>query len=120
MLNGERNRSGEKGLTLIECAIALVVTTIGLLAVAQLLGVGIRLQTESRDSTAAGAFARSKLEELENYPPMEAHRARGGSLTTNVDNYNDIPDTRFQRRWMIESSADSASVPANMQRISVV
>lgn len=110
----------QNGFTLIECLVAMVITTIGLLAAAGLVGVGIRLQTESRDAIAANALARAKVEELQNYPPNAAQRARGGSLTTNVTGYNDSTDTRFRRRWLVETRPLDAGVPAGTQRVTVV
>ncbi len=110
----------QKGFTLIECLIAMVITTIGLVAVAGLIAIGIRLQTEARDSTAANSLARAKIEELQNYAPNAAQRTRGGSLTANVANYNDAPDNRYSRRWLIETHPADPGVPANTQRITVV
>lgn len=111
---------GQSGFTLIECLVAMVITTVGLLAAAGLIGVGIRLQTESRDAIAANAFARAKIEELQNYTPSATQRARGGSLTSNVANYNDSPDTRFRRRWLVETRPADPGVPAGTQRITIV
>ena len=119
MMRSHNNKSTERGFSLIECLIAMVITTIGLLAVAGLMAVGIRLQTESRDATAANALAKAKLEQLENYAPTAAQRAAGGSITANVANYNDEPDPKFLRRWLIETSATNAAVPAGTQRISI-
>jgi prepilin-type N-terminal cleavage/methylation domain-containing protein len=113
------NNSPEKGFSLIECLVAMVITTIGLLAVAGLIGVGIRLQTESRDATAATAFARAKIEQLENFAPTAAERAAGGSITANVANYNDTPDPKYRRRWLIETNATNAAVPVGTQRITI-
>ena len=110
----------QKGFTLIECLITMVITTIGLLAVVGLMAVGIRLQTESRDATTANSFARSKIEELQNFAPTAYQRARGGSLTTDVTNYNDTPDIRYHRRWLIETNPTDADVPAGTQRITVI
>jgi prepilin-type N-terminal cleavage/methylation domain-containing protein len=113
-------RIPEKGFSLIECLIAMVITTVGLLAVASLIEVGIRLQSESRDAAAANAFARAKIEELRNYAPTAAQRARGGSVTADVTNYNDSPDGQFRRRWLIETNPADAGVPTGTQRITVV
>jgi len=99
--------------------VAMVLTLVGLLAVANLIVVGIRLQTESRDATAANAFAREKIEELENYAPIATQRVRGGSLTSDVANYFDTPDVRFKRRWLIETNPTDAGVPANTQRLTI-
>ena len=60
MIDLDKQKS-ESGFSLIECLIAMVITTVGLLAVAQLIVVGVRLQTESRDATAATALARAKM-----------------------------------------------------------
>jgi|GEM_PF-1265008 len=108
------------GFTLIECLIAMVITLVGLLAVANLIVVGIRLQTESRDSTAAMALARAKIEQLQNYAPAAPQRVRGGSLTTDTIGYFDTPDTRFTRRWQVEINPTDAGVPSGTQRITVV
>lgn len=111
--------SSRGGFSLIECLIAMVVTMVGLLSVAGMLSVGIRLQTESRDATAAGAIARLKMEELQNFSPTAPQRVRGGSLTSNLSGYFDTPDTRFVRRWQVETSPTDSGVPAGTQRISV-
>ncbi len=110
----------QTGFTLIECLIAMVITTIGLLAVAGLITIGIRLQTESRDAIMANSLARAKIEELQNYAPTATQRTRGGNLANNVAGYNDSPDSRYQRRWMVETNPADAGVPANTQRITVV
>ena len=110
----------QSGFTLIECLIAMVITTVGLLAVAGLMAVGIRLQTDSRDAISANSLAKAKIEELQNYTPTVTQRARGGSLTSNIASYNDSPDSRYQRRWLIETNPTDAGVPANTQRITVV
>lgn len=107
------------GFTLIECLIAMVVTTIGLLAVAGLMTVGLRLQVESGDALRANELAKAKIEELENYDPTASQRTRGGSLTSNVTNYNDSPDSRYQRRWLIETYPTDSNVPSGTQKISV-
>jgi prepilin-type N-terminal cleavage/methylation domain-containing protein len=118
MIKMEHNQS-EKGFTLIESLISMVITTVGLLAVAGMIGIGIRLQTESRDATAANAFARAKIEEIQNYAPTASQRARGGSVTSDETNYNDTPDSRFKRRWLIETNPADAGVPAGTQRVTI-
>jgi prepilin-type N-terminal cleavage/methylation domain-containing protein len=110
----------QRGFSLIECLITMVITTIGLLAVVSLIAVGISLQTESRDATTANSFARAKMEELQNYAPTATQRARGGSLTSDVSNYNDAPDVRYRRRWQIETYPTDAGVPAGTQRITIM
>lgn len=57
-------RSAERGASLVELMIALVVLSLGILAVAQLFPAGARGQVSDRMMTAAGYHAQEKLEEL--------------------------------------------------------
>ena len=54
----------ERGATLIELMIALVVLTVGILAVGQLFPAGSRGQLQSRMTTAGNYYAQEKLEQL--------------------------------------------------------
>lgn len=57
-------RPAERGASLIELMIALVVLSMGILAVAQLFPAGARAQLSDRMSTSAANYAQEKLEEL--------------------------------------------------------
>jgi len=61
-----RRRAGnrESGSTLAELMVALVVLSIGLLAVAQLFPAGARSQVQDRMLTIANYFAQEKVERL--------------------------------------------------------
>jgi prepilin-type N-terminal cleavage/methylation domain-containing protein len=54
----------ERGSTLIELMVALVVLSIGLLAVAQLFPAGARSQVQDRMITVANYYAQEKIERL--------------------------------------------------------
>lgn len=54
----------ERGSTLAELMVALVVLSIGLLAVAQLFPAGARSQTQDRMLTVANYYAQEKVERL--------------------------------------------------------
>ncbi len=82
-------------MSLIEVLIAMVVTVVGVVAVATLIVYGIGLQVQSRDATMANALAKSKIEELSISLP-----AVGGDLDNNAPGYNDTP-TGFTRRWVV-------------------
>ncbi len=82
-------------MSLIEVLIAMVVTVVGILAVANLIVYGIGLQVQARDATLANALAKSKIEELSISLP-----AVGGNLDNNVTGYSDTP-TGFTRRWVV-------------------
>jgi Tfp pilus assembly protein PilV len=54
----------ERGTTLAELMIALVVLTLGILAMGQLFPAGSRNQLQSRLTTAASYYAQEKMEQL--------------------------------------------------------
>jgi prepilin-type N-terminal cleavage/methylation domain-containing protein len=54
----------ERGASLIELMIALVVLSLGILAVAQLFPAGTRGQIQDRMATAGSYYAQEKLEDL--------------------------------------------------------
>ena len=58
MLNDER------GFTLIEAIVAMMVCTIGLVSMAELMAVTLRLQQLGRNSTSAVRLAQDKIDEL--------------------------------------------------------
>lgn len=61
-------RSTERGASLIELMIALVVLSLGILAVAQLFPAAARAQMSDRMATSAANYAQEKLEELNRLP----------------------------------------------------
>ena len=56
--------NNERGFTLVEAVVAMVVCTIGLVAMAELLAVTLRLQQLGRNSTSAVRLAQDKVDEL--------------------------------------------------------
>jgi len=54
----------ERGATLLELMVALVVVALGVLGVSQLFPAGARTQTRERMTNAANYFAQEKLEQL--------------------------------------------------------
>jgi prepilin-type N-terminal cleavage/methylation domain-containing protein len=59
---------GQRGLTLVEVMIALVVMALGILAIAQLFPASTRSQSQSSMLTAASFYAEQKLEALTTTP----------------------------------------------------
>jgi len=84
-------RRAERGASLIELMIALVVLSLGILAVARLFPAGARAQASDRMMTSATYHAQEKLEELSRltwadpalvdgrHPPGSATEALGAS-----------------------------------------
>ena len=54
----------ERGFTLIEAIVAMLVCTVGLVAMAELMAVTLRLQQLGRNSTSAVRLAQDKVDEL--------------------------------------------------------
>jgi hypothetical protein len=59
-----RHRAGEEGTTLVELMIALVMLSLGILAIAQLFPAGARGQLRDRLATAGSYYAHEKIELL--------------------------------------------------------
>ncbi len=58
------NRGRERGVTLVELCIALVVISIGLLALVRIFPTAARNQLEDRLVTSANLYAQEKIEDL--------------------------------------------------------
>lgn len=89
-----------KGFTLIECVIVMVLVVAGFMSIFSLLTVCVRTEVISRELTTANALSRFKVEELKN-----SSRLAGGSLTSNVTNYFDNPNSTYTRRWQISTDS---------------
>lgn len=93
-------KSSERGFTLIECIIAMVLTVIGLLAALTLIAAAIKNHTVAGDLAVANSLAKEKIEELRNISQIP-----GGNLTNNTAGYFDQPTSKFIRRWQITSDS---------------
>jgi len=94
----------DRGFTLIEVLVATVVMTIALVSLAELMAITLRLQQLGRNQTAAVRLAQDKLDQLMSLSFDTAPAiAVGGSLDTNIENYNDALDG-YQRRWLVEAT----------------
>jgi hypothetical protein len=56
--------AGERGLTLIEAVIAMLVTVVGLVSLAGMFTIAMKTNASSRNLTTATTFAQDKLEQL--------------------------------------------------------
>jgi len=70
-------RAPERGASLIELMIAILVLSIGILAVSQLFPAGARGQVSDRMRTSANYYAQEKLEELVRLPWSDPALADG-------------------------------------------
>jgi prepilin-type N-terminal cleavage/methylation domain-containing protein len=62
----------ERGLTLIEVMLALVLLSFGLLAIAPLFAGSVKTGASSNQLASSNTLAREKLEEVIGYPPTDA------------------------------------------------
>jgi hypothetical protein len=106
--------TNERGFTLVEALVAMVICTIGLVSMAELMAVTLRLQQLGRNSTAAVRLAQDKVDELMALDfPTGVGIQCGGSLTAPMLNYNDDPQDfngnsqGYQRRWVVSAGPDA-------------
>jgi Tfp pilus assembly protein PilV len=100
----------ERGFTLFEALIAGVVLTVGLVALAELLGVSLRMHQLGRTSTSATRLAQQKFEELMklNFSTSPAIQITADdTLSSNVDNYFDAPSPEYVRRWQVTAGPNA-------------
>ena len=124
--------NNERGFTLVEAVVAMMVCTVGLVAMAELLAVTLRLQQLGRNSTSAVRLAQDRVDALTTMNfATNPSVACGGSLVANVANYNNIPledngtpnnpadDTitkGYRVRWMVAAGPDG---DLNLRTVSV-
>jgi prepilin-type N-terminal cleavage/methylation domain-containing protein len=102
--------TNERGFTLIEVLIAMVIMTIALVAMAELMAITLRIQMLGRNETASVRLVQSKIDQLVAVNFSSATVAVGGSLSSDVTNYNDTPTAGYKRRWQIAAIAGETRV----------
>ena len=100
--------SCSRGASLIEVLVATLVLTIGLVGMAQLMGMSILMHLNAREATTATQLAQAKVDELMKVnlataPAVQITPASPDSLTTNVANYFDSPQAAITRRWRVQA-----------------
>ncbi len=79
-----RNSRAQRGFTLLETLVAIVVLTIGLMSVAALMTQTLKSTTNSRSMSTASLLATEKLEDLNRYASTDAAVAPGGSIAADA------------------------------------
>jgi len=94
----------------------MMVCTVGLIAMAELMAVTIRMQQLGRNSTSASRLAQDKIDELNTIGfgaggvgagAMQC----GGSLTADNANHFDTPvnaNGDYKRRWVVSAGPDAS------------
>lgn len=98
----------EAGFTLIEVLVATLVLTIGLLSMAQLLGISTVMHADARQASTATQLAQTKIDELlklnlTTAAAVQITPVSPDSLTTNVAGYFDTPQVGVTRRWRVQA-----------------
>jgi len=107
-------KRGERGFSLVEVLVALLILTFGLLAVVPMFVYGARRAAASADIGKAGAAATKRMERLR--ATAYGSLAAGGSLSSNLTSYSDTTDPAVLVRWAISDNA----TPSTVKTISVV
>jgi len=102
--------TSERGFTLVEVLVALVIATVALVSLAELMAITLRMQMLGRNETAAIRMAQSKIDQLVAVNFTNPTVAVGGSLTSNLTNYADIPSLGYLRRWQISAIAGETRI----------
>ena len=101
---------GEGGFTLIEVMICTLILTTGMLGIAGLLGVTTFMQVDAREASRSTRIAQDKIDELMKLDlAADAAVQEGGSLSSNVTNYfevptdiDDVPIEGVTVRWFVD------------------
>ena len=111
-----RLNSDQRGFTLIEAMVAMMICVTGLIAMAQLMAITLRMQQLGRNSTSISRLAQDKVDELNTVGFNDPQMLCGGSLTADVANHNDRPvdallaagdrRTNYKRRWVVSTGPD--------------
>jgi prepilin-type N-terminal cleavage/methylation domain-containing protein len=119
--------SNERGFTLIEVLVAMVILTIALVSMAELMAITLRMQQLGRNQTAAIRLAQDKIDELMNQNYTDVRLAIGGSLTADQTNHFDVPQDEdgnslgYTRRWTVAAGpVDPAAVGNGATRVLTV
>jgi Tfp pilus assembly protein PilV len=100
----------DDGFTLVEALVAMFVTTLILLTVAELMITGLYVHRSASDLTETTALATERLEQLRNTPYDQL--LAGGSIAVNTAGFSDSIDADgdgqadYTRRWEILDLGD--------------
>jgi prepilin-type N-terminal cleavage/methylation domain-containing protein len=82
-------RPGQRGFTLIEMMVSILVLTIGLVGTAALMSNSVNMGAHARYVSTAALLASEKMEDLDRYPDNDPNLVGGGSLGADLVGYSD-------------------------------
>ena len=81
--------SRQRGFTLIETMVSILILTIGLVGTAALMSNSVNMGAHARYVSTAALLASEKMEDLDRFPDNDPNLAPGGSLTADITGYSD-------------------------------
>jgi prepilin-type N-terminal cleavage/methylation domain-containing protein len=81
--------SRQRGFTLIETMVSILILTIGLVGTAALMSNSVNMGAHARYVSTAALLASEKMEDLDRFPDNDPNLAAGGSLTADITGYSD-------------------------------
>jgi prepilin-type N-terminal cleavage/methylation domain-containing protein len=115
--------SNDRGFTLIEVLVAFVILTVGLVALAEMMAITLRMQQLGRNQTSAMRLAQDKVDELMSRNFTFAELAVGGDLNADQANHFDVPaagNQQYRRRWLVEAMNFGDTVQVSVGNPAVV
>lgn len=89
----------------------MVIMTVGLVAMATMMAITLRMQMMGRNETSAVRLIQSKVDQIVNINfSTNTSVDVGGSLSADFTNYFDTPAAGFKRRWRIETITGETKV----------
>lgn len=81
--------SRQRGFTLIETMVSILILTIGLVGTAALMSNSVNMGAHARYVSTAALLASEKMEDLDRFPDNDPNLAPGGSLTADITGFSD-------------------------------
>jgi prepilin-type N-terminal cleavage/methylation domain-containing protein len=89
MSQSPRNTGRQRGFTLIETMVSILVLTIGLVGTAALMSQSVNMGAHARYVSTAALLASEKMEDLSRFPTGDPNLNAGGSLGADIAGYSD-------------------------------
>jgi type IV pilus assembly protein PilV len=84
-----RKPRSQRGFTLIETMVAILVLTIGLVGTAALMSQSVNMGSHARYMSTAALLASEKMEDLDRFPSNDPNLTPGGNLAADTVGYSD-------------------------------
>src|SRR6266550_775948 len=99
----------QSGFTMIEMLIATLMMLVGIVAMAQLVPLAIRLNAGNRDDSTALVLAQRELDEMYNQPMIDFTQAKVANYNFSYTDPNDPFAMTYDIRWAVITYANGAN-----------